>query len=242
MLVLFPSKYLKMIKNLLFFTAVVLLLIPNKLSSQTIWNGPLIEFTKPSNADPANTANQDVITSSVALTRGNSGEIYNANLETIYQKGTSPIGTEWAIGDLSEIESLTFSSFRTAVGKPKNVVGKKLVLHITDENVYLSVEFTSWSQGSVGGFAYKRSTNNTATSMKENISKEKISVFPNPSKDFIQTKGLSKVENYEIYDVIGSKIRQGTIYTNQKIEIKDFKKGIYFLKLESGKTMRFLKR
>ena len=132
-----------------------------KTEDYEIWTGPIIEFLKEDNTDPNKTTNQDSITPSVSITRGDHGEIYNANLETIYQKGTSPLATKWAIGDLSELDSLTFNSFRTTVGKPKNVVGKKLILHITDENVYLSVEFTSWSQGSGGGFAYKRSTVNS---------------------------------------------------------------------------------
>jgi hypothetical protein len=223
-------------------TFVVFVLFLNKTNAQTVWNGPIIEFVKQNNADPANTANQDIITSSVALTRGSGGEIYNANLETIRHKGTSPLGTEWAIGDLLEIESLTFSTFRATVDKPKNVVGKKLVLHIIEENIYLSVEFTSWSQGKLGGFAYKRSTDNTSTSAKDNLTQETISIFPNPSTVYIQAAGLSQVQHYEIFDVVGAKIGQGILEKNKRIEIKDFKTGIYFLRLESGETFRFLKK
>ncbi len=129
-----------------------------KIGGYEVWTGPIIEFTKEDNADPNKKINQDSITPSVSLTRGDYGEIYNVNLETIYEKGVSPKGTKWAIGDLSELESLNFVSFRAAVEKPKKAVGKNLVLHITAENVYLSVEFTSWSEGKKGGFAYKRST------------------------------------------------------------------------------------
>ena len=52
------------------------------------------------------------------------------------------------------------SDFRKAVGKPKNVVGKNLVLHIIKEDVYLSVQFTNWGQSQKGDFSYKRSTKN----------------------------------------------------------------------------------
>ncbi len=223
-------------------TFAIFFLFTNKTNAQTIWDGPTIEFTKENNADPTKTINQDVITSDVALTRGNSGEIYNAALESIYQKETSPLGTEWAIGDLSEFESLTFSSFRTTVEKPKFVVGKKLVLHIIEENVYLSVEFTSWSRGKLGGFAYKRSTNNATTSSKKKISQEKISIFPNPCTDYIQAAGLNQDQYYEIFDVIGSKMAQGSLEKNKIIEIKDLKKGIYFLRLENGESIRFMKK
>ena len=221
---------------------IVLVLFLNTINAQTIWNGPIFEFEKEDYTDPNNIVNQDSITPSVSLTRGDNGEIYNANLETIYAKGTSPLGTEWAIGDLSEFESLTFRSFRTTVGKPKNVVGKKLVLYIKDENVYLSVEFTSWSEGKKGGFAYKRSTNSTATTLEDKIENEKINIYPNPSTNFIQITGLKSVKNYEIFDIIGSKIAQGTIEKYKRIDVNEFKKGIYFIRLENDKSIRFLKK
>jgi uncharacterized protein (TIGR02145 family) len=126
-----------------------------------IWQGPEITFTKSAGADPTLKANQDSITPSVSITRGNSGgEIYNIIEESQSTTGLSPSGTEWAIGEISEIENLNFASFRSAVGKPKQVVGKSLVLHIINEDVYISVEFKSWGQGRNGDFSYERSTQN----------------------------------------------------------------------------------
>ena len=79
------------------------------------------------------------------MTRGSSGrEIYNALLENFTSKGSSPLGTEWVIGDTADISALSFLPFRTDVGIPKDVVGKKLVLHIKRENRYPFVEFPSW--------------------------------------------------------------------------------------------------
>jgi hypothetical protein len=127
----------------------------------TIWNGPKIEFIKQIDTDPNEAINQDKITSSVSITRGNSGgQIYNVVLENESTKNTSPRGTEWAIGEISNLSNLTFSSFRSAVGSPKEVVGKRLVLHILEEDVYLSVEFKSWGEGQKGNFSYERSTDN----------------------------------------------------------------------------------
>ena len=126
-----------------------------------IWQGTEITFTKSAGADPTLKANQDSITPSVSITRGNSGgEIYNIIEESQSSKGSSPSGTEWAIGEVSEIENLNFASFRSAVGSPRQVVGKLLVLHIIKEDVYLSVEFKSWGQGQNGDFSYERSTQN----------------------------------------------------------------------------------
>jgi hypothetical protein len=124
-----------------------------------IWIGPNIEFTKAAGSDPQLDANQDSITKSVSITRGNyGGEIYNIFLETEASKGASPMGTEWAIGEVSNISSLTFQSFRNAVGSPKQVVGKSLVLHLIEEDQYISVEFKSWGQQHSGSFSYVRTT------------------------------------------------------------------------------------
>lgn len=123
------------------------------------WNGPLVTFAKANGTDPAMEANQDRITDNVWLPRGNDGgQIYNAKTENDAGKSSSPAGTEWAVGTLDRVGELKFAAFRTAVGSPKNIVGKDLVLHLVEDDIYLSVKFTSWAQNKGGGFAYERST------------------------------------------------------------------------------------
>ncbi len=126
-----------------------------------IWNGPVMTFEKANGADPNVASNQDRINDEVWITRGNSGgQIYNIASEDASSNNVSPLGTLWAEGTLDELETLSFTSFRSAVGMPQNVVGKQLIMYLEDANVYLSVEFTSWSSGQLGGFAYIRSTEN----------------------------------------------------------------------------------
>jgi hypothetical protein len=122
-----------------------------------------------------------------------------------------------------------------------------LVLHIIQENVYLSVEFTSWSSGNggndggEGGFSYRRSTN-TVTNLNEKVNQKKITFFPNPTVDFIRTTGIKNTVNYEIYDLIGSKITGGVVSNNEKIDVKNYKNGVYFIKLKTGQIIRFVKK
>ena len=131
---------------------------PNS-GSLNIWDGSLITFEKLDGTDPTLEANQDRITSNVWITRGNNGgQIFNIVKENSSDKDDSPIGTEWALGTLDQIESLSFNKFRIAVGNPKNVPGKDLVLHLIEDDIYLSVKFLSWSNGQKGGFSYTRST------------------------------------------------------------------------------------
>ena len=131
----------------------------NESSSATIWKGTTATFTKSDGADPSKAENQDRITANVWITRGNGGgQIYNAANESNSDKNTSPTGTKWALGTIDKVSSLSFKDFRSAVGSPKDVVGKDLVMHLEKDNIYLSVKFTSWSSGKGGGFAYQRST------------------------------------------------------------------------------------
>jgi hypothetical protein len=133
----------------------------DRLENYTLWTGPNKQFIKLAGADPNDLSNQDSITSVVSITRGNTGgEIYNATVENQADKGLSPVGTEWAIGLAGDIPTLSFSSFRNAVGSPQSVVGKDLIVHLLEDDVYLTVKFTSWSNNQSGGFSYNRSTEN----------------------------------------------------------------------------------
>jgi hypothetical protein len=125
----------------------------------TIWMGPAVSFSKANGADPNDAANQDRLTDNVWITRGNNGgQIYNAVEESNYNKTNSPVGTEWAEGNIEDWESLSYQKFRAAVVRPKNVVGKNLVMHLIEDDIYLQVSFTNWAQGKGGGFAYSRSS------------------------------------------------------------------------------------
>ena len=134
-------------------------LIPvSDTSSRIIWSGPTVQFSKEDGSDSSQESNQDRITSNVWITRGNGGQIFNIAKENSANKANSPAGTLWATGSIDNIDNMTFEPFRTAVGQPKAVVGSDLVLYLVDDDIYLSVKFTSWSQGQKGGFAYERSS------------------------------------------------------------------------------------
>ena len=128
----------------------------------SVWTGSSKIFTKGNNTNPTIESNQDRITDKVWITRANNegGQIYNTVSESASNKNISPSGTEWAEGEISNYASLNYKSFRSATGKPKNAVGKTYVVHLIDENIFLSLRFISWSGGKQGGFSYERSTNN----------------------------------------------------------------------------------
>jgi hypothetical protein len=146
-----------MLKRIIMTLFLISILMP--LAAQEVWTGPMIEFEKADGADPAAAANQDRITDSVWITRGNSGgQIYNAVSESRANSRISPDNTLWALGTTADIDSLSFRNFRQAVGSPKSVVGKDLVMYIESDDIYIDVVFTSWSTGKDGGFSYMRSS------------------------------------------------------------------------------------
>ena len=132
---------------------------PNDTTASVVWDGDNITFTKEDGADPTAASNQDRLTSNVWITRGNDGgQIYNIVLEADSDKENSPSGTEWARGTIDQINTLVFNDFRAAVTKPKEAVGDNLVLHLIEDDIYLSLKILSWSGNRNGGFSYERST------------------------------------------------------------------------------------
>jgi hypothetical protein len=128
-----------------------------------IWEGEEMTFTLADNSDHTLVDNQDFLTDNVIITRSvTGGEIFNIAVEEIFTKDVSPFGTEWAPGRTADgVENLTFTSFRNAVGgAPRRSVGSELVMHLIEDDIYLNVTITSWSDRKQGGFEYIRSTPN----------------------------------------------------------------------------------
>jgi len=222
----------------------LLFLTPLFCLSQTIWDGPEITFTKANNANYNLQQNQDRITNSVWITRGNTGSsIFNIFSENSYIPGTSPVGTLWAIGSLNS-NNLSFNDFRAFDGNNKNKppLNQELVLKITNgttntnDDIHVKVFFTSWSQGnnSGGGFSYRRSTDPSLNI--NHIEKNEIVFFPNP------TTGLVRI-NQDIfsqlcvYDLTGKKLLNSN---SSSVDLSPFKNGVYLIKLYRRDTSNWV--
>jgi uncharacterized protein (DUF2141 family) len=76
--------------------------------------------------------------------------------------GTSPDDTEWAIGSLGDYNTLTYGSCPLEAGNhPPGYIGTTFVVHLINEDIYLSLTLTDWEgQGGSGDkiFSYDRST------------------------------------------------------------------------------------
>lgn len=231
-------------KKLLLLKFVSLLICTSALNAQTIWTGTTITFTKTNNADINLEVNQDRISNNVWITRGNNGGgIYNIATENSYTKFVSPSDTEWAFGVTANLASLTFDDFQHTHGSDApSIVNQDMVVHLITEDIYIDIKFTSWTEGpeNGGGFSYERSTNqNLGTA--EFVIKKNQRIYPNPSRDFIQVSGLMDIENYIVYNISGHKIMEGTISSNEILNIQNLTKGLYFIAFDRNNVMKFIK-
>jgi hypothetical protein len=147
------NKSSRIVLALGFIPALLMAALPARAS--TIWTGPAITFNHIS-------TNVDQLTPGVAITRGGSGGLYNAVTESGATVGVSPQDTQWAVGALSNYNTLAYSACPLESGeRPPNDVGTTYVVHLINEDIYLSLKLTAW--GGAGGsgpttFSYMRST------------------------------------------------------------------------------------
>jgi hypothetical protein len=104
------------------------------------------------------------------------------------------------------------------------------------------------SNGTLNDFALNGTASNwvggvefSTLSIHNNVFNSNISLFPNPSIQFIQISGLTENNKYTIYDILGTKIKKGVVSNNEQIDIRNFTNGLYFLKFKNGNTIKFIK-
>ncbi len=121
----------------------------------TLWTGPVIQFTQ-SPATPADV----IVSNKVVLTRGENDVLYNTAAGETSAGPNSPLGVGLAFGILSNYATLSYQSMESMrnMDLAALILNQAMVMYLTNEDIYLSVEFTAWGQNDAGGFAYTRST------------------------------------------------------------------------------------
>ena len=149
-----------------------ILAITHTADATAIWDGPDVTITNPPSAGV-----QDMLTSNVTLTRGETAGLYNAAQEASFDtiNKTSPADTKWAFlglnGNSSNSADITAANFANlnfndwadslggTVNLQGNIVNRPGVVHLVSDDIYLNIQFTAWGGGISGGsFSYTRST------------------------------------------------------------------------------------
>ncbi|MCA9352783.1 VCBS repeat-containing protein, partial [Patescibacteria group bacterium] len=110
---------------------------------------------------------EDCITDNVCITRGDNKGIYNSVTESGFDSDdyTSPADTEWTgeeCGDdptIHTYQDWNDAVFDTGVASVSEMVGIPFCVHLITDDVYVDLEFQSWTSGGAGGgFSYYRTT------------------------------------------------------------------------------------
>src|SRR5262249_28893692 len=121
----------------------------------TFWTGPNTNWTK-STSTPLDA----IVPDRVVLTRGDFDVLYNVAAGESYATSTSPNDTLLAFGDIADATRLsyqTLGSLRTG-NLATSILGKAMVVHLINEDIYFSIRFTIWGRHDEGTVAYTRST------------------------------------------------------------------------------------
>tara|TARA_R110000737_G_scaffold308465_1_gene316517 strand:+ start:56 stop:1126 length:1071 start_codon:yes stop_codon:yes gene_type:complete len=78
-------------------------------------------------------------------------------------------------------------------------------------------------------------------SINNNIKNNLVTIYPNPSTNYIKVSGLTESVDYKLYNALGKEKLSGTISNNDTINVQDFAKGFYILRFSSGETKRIIK-
>jgi hypothetical protein len=225
---------------------IFLLIVPFLCFSQTVWDGETITFSKANNADFTQEQHQDRITADVWLTRSNNGgALINYNQESSYSRGTSPLGTFWAIGSSSD-SNLQFNNFRDFDGDTRNSPPEdiNLVLKITNgtttesDDIHIDIMFTFWQSGksSGGGFTYTRSTDpNLSAGYLKNTD---IFLYPNPTTGLVRVN-QDVISQILVYDLTGKQLLDSNLTS---VDLSTFKNGVYLFQLYRSDTKEWVNK
>ena len=70
---------------------------------------------------------------------------------------------------------------------------------------------------------------------------QNLTVFPNPSTDFVGVKDIVEPTKFKIYDANGTSLIQGEYTYDKWIDIQFLPKSIYFIKFENKNPVKFIK-
>ena len=221
---------------------------------QSVWTGAPQAFSLSDNSDWTQETSQDRITDHVWLTRANTGGIFNIATETAYTSLLSPVDTEWAFGTTANIETLTFDTWGNTISNdPQSMLNLDMVVHLLTDNIYIDIKFTSWTGGALSkgsftknsallqnGFSYQRSTNQSLN-VKGFKNGTKLKLFPNPSSNVISIRGVEGVKDYTIYNILGTQLKVGKTNNRESIDIQHLNSGLYFIRVNNEKSIKFMK-
>lgn len=152
------------------------------------------------------------------------------------------LGGSWSSGIQLSVAGAT-NGVAIPAGAQIQIVISGLIKNPSNPGAYTLQWRTAAASGqSTQDFSSKLNFLGTLATQELKIKQKEFSVYPNPAVDFIQVSGVGKLQKYTVYNSAGNYITDGNISENGKINIHHFVSGVYFLKLENGKSVQFIRK
>lgn len=71
---------------------------------------------------------------------------------------------------------------------------------------------------------------------------QEVSLFPNPTRGMMTITNTDNVHSYEVFNIVGQKITANILNTNNTINLTSQRNGVYFVKFDTGTTLRVIKK
>ncbi len=132
--------------------------------------------------------------------------------------------------------SLTATGATNYTWNPGSYIGSTYSVSPTVSTVY-TVSGTG-SNSCVGTSTVLLTVADCTGISKTGNTSSKILVYPNPSSESINISGIEELVSIEIFNSLGSSIYSGSSYNaDEKIDISEFSRGIYFIKIIDKKSI-----
>jgi hypothetical protein len=94
-----------------------------------------------------------------------------------------------------------------------------------------------------GGTVLTLYDNNTGVLDVETNQLQDVTVFPNPSSDFISVSNLKEAVQCKITNIAGQVVLSKVLDANDnQMDVQELSKGFYFVEIEGKKTIKFIKK
>lgn len=213
----------------------------------TIRNGELITLN-----------NRDFTNASVSTFDINGGTLTTTDLAVSSGCGTSVVASTdllYQVQGENNLKKFNTSSLTTydslqinqaVYGLAHDVVNNKLYAGVTDYFSFGKIFIYSLTGAAVDSFDVSVAPGNIAIDYNgplavNELNRSQLEIYPNPATDFIIVKSNNAVD-FKIYDVVGNMlIAEKLNSATTKINIGDLKNGVYFIKVDDGKTVTIQK-
>ncbi|MFD2726764.1 T9SS type A sorting domain-containing protein [Hyunsoonleella rubra] len=80
------------------------------------------------------------------------------------------------------------------------------------------------------------------TLSSDDLDQNKLSVHPNPTSDYIKLSKTFANRTFSVHDILGKQLMRSAVGTNGEIDVRSLKSGMYFLRIDSERSVKFFKR